>query len=265
MNHVNAAIDGFDDTVAHFKEVYDAQLIADMPRDEWHACLITVGGVIFELFAPHDDLLHARFGPHYVGVEYQTAEVERARRVVHSRGMRVVRDLGPAFHVHPLDAFGVAFEFFDRSFHDVPPPVPYLEPIRPVSYWRDEHPLGIAGLERYTVAVADLPAATRFLQEFVDGTMTYEKDRPSVVARATGVRLGDTVVELIAPVGPGTLERHVARWGDGIRSVVFKVRDLEQARSHFARRGIQLRPGDADDALAVLPADNRGLLFEFSE
>jgi hypothetical protein len=76
--------------------------------------------------------------------------------------------------------------------------------------------------------------------------------------------LGDTVVELIAPVGAGAIEGHVARWGDGIRSVVFKVRDLEQARSWLSGRGVALQPGDAEDALAVAPADNCGLLFELT-
>jgi catechol 2,3-dioxygenase-like lactoylglutathione lyase family enzyme len=271
MNHINAVVDDFDTSLAHFRDVYGAQLISDMPKDEWHACLIAIGDVIFELFAPHDDLLHARFGPHYVGVEYQTPDVEQAREVVRSRGMRIVRELGPAFHVHPLDAFGVAFEFYHLSFHSVPPPFTYLEMIRPLDYWRDEHPLGLAGLDRYTVAVADLEAATGFFQEFVAGSVVdEEKERPSLVARSVDLRLGNTVVELLAPIGPGPLEREVARRGDGIRSVVFKVRDLEQARSYFAGKGITLRLGDTDygdtgDRLVIAPADNQGLLFEFSQ
>ncbi len=260
MNHLNAVVDGFDDSVGHFRDVYGAQLLLDMPREEWHACLIAIGGVIFELFAPHDDLLHARFGPHYIGVEYQTPDVERARQAVGSRGIRIVRELGAAFHVHPLDAFGVAFEFFDRNFHDVPSPVQYLEPIRLI-----EHPLGLTGLERYSVAVSDLDTARDFFQEFVDGQVAYEEDRPAVGAWAVGVRLGDTVVELLSPVGAGPIESHIARHGDGIRSVVFKVRDLEQARTHFAGRGVELQPGDADGTLAISPSANRGLLFEFAE
>lgn len=264
MNHINAAIDGFDRSVAHFEEVYGAQLIADMPKDEWHACLVAIGGVIFEFFAPHDDLLHARFGPHYVGVEYQTTDVSFAREVSAARRVRIIRELGPAFHVHPLDALGVAFEFFDHSFHEDPPPMPFLEPLLPADHWRDRHPIGICGLARYSVAVADLDGATAFMQEYVDGKLIYQESRPLVAARATGFQLGNTVVELLAPLGPGPIERHVAR-GEGIRSVVWQVRDLEQARSFFAGRGVDLGPGDADGALAIAPADNCGLLFEFTE
>ncbi len=264
MNHINAAIDGFDESVAHFREVYGAQLIADMPREEWHACLMAIGSVIFEFFAPHDDLLHARFGPHYVGVEYQTTDVQYAREVSAAKGVRIIRELGPAFHVHPLDALGVAFEFFDHSFHQVPPPMPFLEPLLPVAHWSDRHPLGITGLKRYSVVVADLDAAAVFAQEYIDGRVIYEESRPAVAARAVGLQLGDTVVELLGATGPGDIGRHAAR-GEGIRSVVWQVRDLEQARGYFAGRGVELQPGDGPGTLAVGPADNKGLLFEFAE
>jgi catechol 2,3-dioxygenase-like lactoylglutathione lyase family enzyme len=264
MNHINAAVDGYDRSVAFFTQVYGAQLIADMPKDEWHACLMAVGGVIFEFFAPYDDLLHARFGPHYVGVEYQTTDVPYARERSAARGVRIIRELGPAFHVHPLDALGVAFEFFDESFHAQPPPIPFLEPLHAADRWRDGHPLGIIGLKRYSVAVADIDSATSFMREYVDGTVLYDQPRSAIAARAVGVQLGDTVVELLAPVGAGPLERHVAR-GEGIRSVVWQVQDLGRARSYFAGRQVELRPGDADDALAISPEDNCGLLFEFAE
>jgi hypothetical protein len=86
-----------------------------------------------------------------------------------------------------------------------------------------------------------------------------------VAARAVGFTLADTVVELLSPVGPGPIERYLARYGDGIRSTVFSVRDLDQARRYFAEHGVMVHPGDAPDTLAIAPEDNLGLLFEFSE
>lgn len=265
MNHINAAVDGFDDSVAHFHDVYGAQLILDMPREEWHACLITIGTVIFELFAPRDDLLHARFGPHYVGVEYQVPDVSAARETVLARGMRVVRELGVAFHAHPLDSFGIAFEFYDRSFHDEDPPTSFLEPIKPIDYWRDEHPLGCTGLKRYSVAVRDLDAATAFFEDFCNATVVYRAPRPAVGAQTVGLAIADTVVELLAPIEEGPIARHLTRYGEGIRSTVFEVRDLAKAQSYVNGLGITIEPGDAPDTLAIAPEHNCGLLFEFSE
>ncbi len=264
MNHINAMVEDFEKGVDHLSDLYGAQFNLDLPGDHWHACLLTIGGVMFEVFAPSEYLLNARFGPHYVGIEYQVADVEAARDEVLSRKMRVIRELGVAFHVHPVEAFGVAWEFFGRSFHDVPPPVQYVEPLKPSDYWR-AHPVGYTGLKRLSVAVSDLEAATTFFEEFLGAAILYDEERPAVAARAVGLTLADTVAELISPTGPGPIERFLDRYGDGIRSTVFAVRDLDQARRYFADRGVMLNPGDAPDALSIAPEDNLGLLFEFSE
>ncbi len=266
MNHINAVVDGYDESVARFSDLYGAQVVMDMPREEWHACLIVFGGaVIFELFAPHDDLLHARFGPYYVGIEYQVTDVEAARKAIIARGGRVLRELGVAFHAHPAECLGVAWEFYGDSFHRVPAPVGFLEPIRPASYWRDDHPLGCSGLKRYSLAVEDMDEARDFLETVVNGTFLYEESRPAIGATALGLTLADTVVEVLVPTDEGVIDRHISRWGDGIRSTVFQVKDLEVARRYFQSKGVDLVPGDAPETLAIRPEDNCGILFEFSE
>jgi catechol 2,3-dioxygenase-like lactoylglutathione lyase family enzyme len=264
MNHINAMVEDFDRSVDHLRNLFGAQLNFDMPRNEWHACLITIGGVMFEVFAPAEYLLNARFGPHYVGIEYQVPDADEARTEVVTRGMRVIRELGVAIHVHPAEAFGVAWEFYGGSFHDESPPVQYIEPLKPADYWR-EHPLGLTGLKRYSIAVSDLKAATKFFEDFLGASVNYEEARQAVAAEAVGLVLGDTVAELISPIGAGPIERYLARYGDGIRSTVFAVADLDQARRYFTDRGVMLHPGDAPGTLAIAPKDNLGLLFEFSE
>lgn len=266
MNHINAVVDGYDRSVDRFVDLYGAQVVMDLPRDEWHACLIVFGGgVIFEIFAPKDELLHARFGPFYVGVEYQVTDVDAARQAIIDMGGRVLRELGTAFHAHPAELNGVAWEFYGESFHAVPPHSGFLEPIRDASYWSDEHPLGCVGLKRFSLAVADSAQARRFLEGVVNGTLIYEEERPHIGATALGFQLADTVVELLAPTDEGPISRHVARWGDGIRSTVFGVKDLEVARRYFKSKGVELAPGDGPDTWAIDPKDNCGLLFEFCE
>jgi hypothetical protein len=49
-----------------------------------------------------------------------------------------------------------------------------------------------------------------------------------------------------------------------MRSCVFRVRDLDQARRYFAERDAPLIPGAAPDSFALSPAANRGMLFEFT-
>lgn len=263
MNHLNVVLERFDASVEHVRGLFGAQFVFDLPRPEWHAGLVVIGGVLFELFVPHEYLLNARYGPHYVGIEYQVPSVDDVRDTVLGRGIRIVRDIGIALHTHPADCFGVGLEFNHRNFHSEPNPS-WLEPMHPVGYWRDEHPLGLTGLARYSVAVSDLDAAVAFFQDLLGAAASYEADRPAVAGRAVGLMLADSVVEIMAPVGDGPLRHHVDRYGDGIRAAVFSVRNLDQARRYFVERGITLHEGDAPDSLAIAPEDNLGVRFELS-
>jgi catechol 2,3-dioxygenase-like lactoylglutathione lyase family enzyme len=265
MNHINAMVEDFDGAIGHYRDVLGAQFLMDMPGPDWHGCLMTLGGVIFQFWVPHQLLLHSRYGAHYVGAEFVVPDVEEARVAVRARGMRIVRELGPAFHTYAGDSFGVSLECYDQNFHAVPPPVPYDEPIKPLAYWRDEHPLGTTGLKRCTVAVRDLDAALDYFAGFLNGSREYEAARPAVSAEAVGLLIGDIVVELITPTGAGVIQQHLDRYGDGIRSTVFSVRDLGQTETHLKSRDVQVQPGDAPGSLAIAAADNHGLMFEFSE
>jgi len=263
VNHMNVVAQDFGATVGHFQDLYGAEFLVDLPRPEFHAGLVEMGRVIFELFSPHEFLLNARYGPHYVGVEYQ-ADMDEVRAAVASHGVRIVRDIGIALHTHPADCFGVAFEFYGDYFHDRDWPA-LGGKIKPAEYWREDHPLGLTGLKGYSIAVADIESATAFLQSFLAAEPLYEAPRPAIAARAVGLRVADSIVELVTPVAEGELRRHLHRFGDGIRSTLFGVRDLDQARRYFAARGVDLAPGAAPDSFAVPAEANRGVLFEFSE
>ena len=129
-------------------------------------------------------------------------DVDEARSEALARGMRVW-ELKHAFYIHPADAFGVSLEFFGRSFHDEQTQTSFIEPLKPAAYWREEHPLGFTGLKRYSVAVSDLEAATEFFAGFVGASVLYEQAPPAAAAKAVGLSLGDSVAELISPVGAG--------------------------------------------------------------
>jgi len=60
MQHINIAARDFERTMAHFTDVLGAQYVYDMPAPQWHAVLVHVGGVLFELFVPEQFLLKWR-------------------------------------------------------------------------------------------------------------------------------------------------------------------------------------------------------------
>jgi catechol 2,3-dioxygenase-like lactoylglutathione lyase family enzyme len=263
VNHMNMVVEDFERSVTHFRELYGAEFVADLPQREWHAGLVAFGGVLIEIFAPHSFLLNMRYGPFDLGLEYQ-ADMEAVRAAVAERGIRIARDIGSALHTHPADTLGVSFEFYAGDFPDREWPL-LGGPMTPPAYWRDEHPLGLAGQKGYTHAVDDLPGAVAFLQDFLSAEIAYETDRPAIGARAVGLKIADVVVELQAAAGEGALAAHLRRYGPGIRSTVFRARDLDQARRYFEDRGVSLAPGDTAESFSLPPEANLGLRFEFAE
>ena len=263
MQHVNLAARDFDASLEHFQRVWGAQFVHDIPANEWHAVLLYLGGVLFEMFVPHQFLLNGRYGPHWVGLEYQVTDLAATRAVLAERDIELIRDIGIAIHTDPQPCFGVAFEFYDHSFFNEP--FDWREALKSARYWEHEHPLGLMGLKRYSVAVSDLNAALDFYQEMFGIEVLYEDDSASQSVRKTGVQLANTVVELLTPTGDGPIARHLQRYGDGLRSVVFQVRSLDQAIHHFAGHDITLVLGDSEGALAIPAEHNRGVIMEVTE
>lgn len=262
VSHTNLVVEDLAASVALLEDVYGGSFMLDLPGPDWHACLIEIGGLIVELFEPKNFLLNSRIGPHYLGIEYE-ADMEEARAAVADHGMRILRDIGAAIHTDPFDGFGVDYEFFGGTFYG-PDAVHVQKQAHPPEHWA-AHPLAYAGLIGYTHAVADIEAASRFLQSFLDAKPLYEADRPAIGARAIGLQVADDVCELVSPSGDGPLLRDMLRTGNGIRSTVYAVRDVAAARAYLEGRGLRVIPGTAPGAIAVDPRDNLGILFEFVE
>lgn len=263
VNHMNAVVQDFDASIAHLEQAYGAEFLADMPQKEFHACLFHMGRVLFELFVPWDYLVTARLGPHYVGLEWQ-ADMDEVRAALADHGVRTIRDIGLALHTHPDDCFGVAHEFYAGEFLGRDWPLVGGK-IKSAEHWASEHPLGLTGLKGYTQVVEDIDAAGAFLQSFLSAEPLFEETRPAIAGRARGFKVGDAVVELLMPTGPGWLAARLRRQGQGILSTVFGVRDLAKARNYFVAKGVPLATGTAEANFAVPPEANLGIMFEFAE
>lgn len=262
VNHMNVVVQDYDKGVQHFQEMYDAEFIVDIPQKEMRACLVETGRVLFELFVPLVYLLNSRYGPHFLGVEFQ-ADMDVVRQAIAEHGMRIVRDTGIAVHTHPADGFGASYEFYHDNFHHWNWPLLGGQ-IKSAEYWLS-HPLGLTGLKGYTHAVNDIEAASAFVQSFLGGEPVYEVERPMIDARAVGLQVADAVVELLTPTADGELARHLNRYGDGIRSTVFGVSNIDQAKRFFAERGLPTVSGGTPGSIAVPAEANLGVLFEFAE
>ena len=264
LNHMNLVLRDVAESTEHFRRCFDAEFMVDIPNPETHACLIEIGRVIFEIFTPRAWLLNARYGPHHIGVEYK-ADIAEVRAAVAERGIGIVRDIGLALHTDPADTLGVAFEFYDGDFHWRDWDALGGRQIHAAEYWRDEHPLGLTGLKCFTLAVHDLSAAQAFLESFLSAKPVYEAPRPAIAARAIGMQVADGIIELQMPEGAGELQHHLHRFGEGIRSTVFGVRDIAAVHRFLADRRVEFVAGAFESSLTVPAQANLGVIFEFAE
>ncbi len=261
-SHSNVVVENLERSVQHLEAVFGASFMLDLPGENWHACLIEVGGFIMELFEPKHFLLHGRIGPHYLGIEFE-ADVDQARAACAAHGIGITRDIGQAIHTEPRDGFGVDYEFFDGSFYG-PEAAHVKTRTRGAQYWA-EQPVGFAGFLGYSHAVADAAAASAFLQAFLCAKPLGEEACPALGARLFALQIADARVELLSPAGAGELLDAMLLQGQGMRSTLYAVSDIGRARAWFEEKGLRVIAGSVPGSIAVDPRDNLGILFEFRQ
>jgi hypothetical protein len=117
-----------------------------------------------------------------------------------------------------------------------------------------------------SAAVTNLDAALGFLAGLVGAEPLYEVDRPAIGGRAVGLWIADHVIELVEPSGKtGAVAAYIERYGPRLRATQFRVLDLGRAEQHLSSRGLRLIPGDFDRTVAIDPADNYGVNWQFTE
>ena len=86
------------------------------------------------------------------------------------------------------------------------------------------------------------------------------------------LRIGDSELELLEDLTPdGAIARHVAKRGEGLQHVAYRVDNIEQALAAMRAKGLRLideqpRPGARNTRVAFLhPKSTKGVLIEFVE
>jgi hypothetical protein len=265
VNHINFVPSDYDAALAHLTGFYGARFLMDVPVAlPDRACLLDLGGMYVELFTPGFAGQLKTFDAHgacNLGVEFQ-ADLGEVRAATAERGFRGDLDFGSVVHIHGDNVHGIALEFFEKPFIG-PGRIEAVPPVAEPGYWRDDHALGLMGLKGLTVAVADAAAAAADLESLLAGERRYAEARPGIGAEAVGVAVADTIVEFLAPVADGPVRAHLERFGPGVMSDIFRVRDLDAVRRYHAERGVETIAGTAADRVAAPPASNQGILFEF--
>jgi hypothetical protein len=201
--------------------------------------------------------LFERVGPGYIGVEFFVDDLAAARQAIVDHGIRMKYDTGAFFVAKPEDVFGLAIECYDADWYGAELPDPAMVPVAPRQYWEHDHPLGIVGIDCFTVAVRNRHAAASRWQQLT-GCAVLPSD-----GSFKSLRAANTELRFVEVGEDPDVENLIAGSGERIHSVTLAVRDLEQA--HLALRNSGIEAFRSVDGLVVVPAHaNQGVRMEFA-
>jgi catechol 2,3-dioxygenase-like lactoylglutathione lyase family enzyme len=112
-------------------------------------------------------------------------------------------------------------------------------------------------VDRVQIAVADLDAAEKIAADILGAERLRRDEALPLGARRSTMQAGSSLIELLAPHGPGPVREFVERWSGGLFGVGFSVEDLEAAAGALERQGARFER--AAGQLYVDPAATFGM------
>jgi methylmalonyl-CoA/ethylmalonyl-CoA epimerase len=127
-------------------------------------------------------------------------------------------------------------------------------------------------IDHVGVAVEDLEAAIRFYETSLGMPLVHRETVTEQGVEAVLLDVGDGHVELLAPLGPDTVVgRFVAKRGEGLHHVAYRVEDIDATLERLKEAGVELidaeaRVGIRQSRVAFLhPRSTGGVLTELVE
>jgi methylmalonyl-CoA epimerase len=132
--------------------------------------------------------------------------------------------------------------------------------------------LGLAAIDHTGIAVADIDSALAFYRDVLGLALAHRETVAEQGVEAVLLDVGDSHVELIAPLGPETgVARFLAQRGPGLHHVAYRVDDIDATLASLSAAGVRLiderpRTGIRGSRVAfVHPAATGGVLTEIVE
>ena len=214
--------------------------------------------------SPTGEMLRRSAAPNrWLGLSLKVADLKAAAAWFSARGFKLHYDPGMEeiyFLIGRKQALGVRLEIVA---HDMPNEPRLTEGWNPMR-WRDDHPLGIEGLQSIGVSAPSFDAAREAWADRLDWSELGERELPGEHARCLSFLLGDTVIEAMVPTAEDTMLAQHLRDTQGIFCLTFKVRSAAAAAVYLRGKGFALIGSEAS-RFAIEPDQAPGRLIWFTE
>ena len=214
--------------------------------------------------SPIGEMLRRSDAPHrWLGVALKVSDLASADAWLQARGFKLHYDPGMEAHYFLIarhQLLGMRMEVLKQDL----PGDPRLDPAWTPVWWRDEHPLGIEGLQSIGLSTPSLEEARALFAGRLEWPEVGARALPGDQATCAAFAMGDTVLEAMEGEGENSPVSRHAREVKGIYCLTFKVRSARAAADHLRGRGLPLT-GDIADRFAIDPAHAFGRLIYFTE
>lgn len=202
--------------------------------------------------SPTGEMLRRSAGPgRWLGVALKVANLPATAMWFEAKGFKLHYDPGMEniyFLVGRKQALGMRLEVMAHDLPNDPRLVVGWNPMR----WRDDHPLGIEGLQSIGVSAASAEVARECFAERLEWREICSRALPGEDADCVAFDMGDTVIEAMVPTRDDSeLARHL-REVQGIYCLTFKVRSASAAADYLRGKGFALI-GDKATRFAICP------------
>lgn len=213
---------------------------------------------------PLGDMLRRSAGPgRWVGLALKVADLPSADAWLSAKGFKLHYDPGMEGHyflISRRQALGVRLELIKQDLPNDPRRDPEWTPAR----WRDEHPLGIEGLQSIGVSTPSLDQARAVFGERLEwreiGTRTLPGDRAACLA----FDMGDTAIEAMQGLDDDSPVARHAREIGGVYCLTFKVKSAPAAAAYLRGKGLEI-VGNVADRFAIRPDQCFGRMIYFTD
>lgn len=214
--------------------------------------------------APIGDMLRRSAAPgRWLGLALKTADLAAADAWLSAKGFKLHYDPGMEAHYFLIarwQVLGVRIEIIKQDL----PNDPRRDPLWTPAKWRDDHPLGIEGLQSIGVSAPSLEAAREIFAGKFEWPELGTRDLPGDEATCAAFHMGDTVIEAMVGTGDDKAVARHCRDIQGIYCMTFKVKSASAAADYLCGKGLTL-VGDTADRFAIAPEQAQGRLIYFTE